>query len=64
MTTGPGGLADAPAEWREVLTPAAIAFVNDLAERHSAERSDVLERRAVLQRQFAAGALPDFRSIA
>jgi malate synthase len=60
MTTGPGQLADLPAEWREVLTAGAITFVNDLVECHSDERLEVLARRAALQRQFDAGALPDF----
>ncbi|HEX9706348.1 MAG TPA: malate synthase A [Steroidobacteraceae bacterium] len=58
---GPGGRTEsAPAEWREVLTPEAIAFVNDLADRFSDERLALLTRRAALQRQFDAGALPDF----
>jgi malate synthase len=43
-----------------VLTPEAIAFVNDLADRFSDERDQLLARRAALQRQFDAGALPDF----
>ncbi len=47
-------------EWRDVLTPAAIAFVNDLADRFSEERLALLARRAALQRQFDAGALPEF----
>ncbi|MGH8129486.1 MAG: malate synthase A [Steroidobacteraceae bacterium] len=51
-----------PPEWREVLTPEAIAFVNDLAERFSEERNALLARRAALQRQFDAGALPEFPS--
>jgi malate synthase len=49
-----------PAASGEVLTPAAIAFVNDLAERFGEERLEILARRAALQRQFDAGALPDF----
>src|SRR5262245_21270578 len=56
----PAPLQDAPPEWRAVLTPAAIAFVNNLAGRFSEERRELLERRAALQRQFDAGALPDF----
>ncbi len=47
-------------EWRDVLTPAAIAFVNELADRFSEERLALLARRAALQRQFDAGALPEF----
>jgi malate synthase len=49
-----------PPEWREVLTPGAIAFVNGLVDRFSDERLALLARRAALQRQFDAGALPDF----
>ncbi len=49
-----------PPEWREVLSPPAIAFVNELADRFSEERQSLLVRRAALQRQFDAGALPDF----
>ena len=43
-----------------MLTPAAIAFVNELADRFSEERLALLARRAALQRQFNAGALPEF----
>ena len=50
----------APEASGEVLTPDAIAFVNELAERFSQERDELLTRRAALQRQFDAGALPDF----
>ncbi len=50
----------APPEWREVLTPDAISFVNGLADQFSDERLALLARRAALQRQFDAGALPDF----
>jgi malate synthase len=59
-----GAAAGPPAsvspEWREVLTPGAIAFVNGLADRFSEERQTLLARRAALQRQFDAGALCDF----
>jgi malate synthase len=60
-----GGFAGAASraaspEWREVLTPPAIAFVNGLADRFSEERGALLARRAALQRQFDAGALPEF----
>ncbi len=47
-------------EWRPVLTPAAIAFVNDLAERFSGERDRLLAQREAGQREFDAGRLPDF----
>jgi malate synthase len=60
MTPGPAVTADARPGWRDVLTPGAIAFVNDLVERFSEERLGLLARRAALQRQFDAGALPEF----
>jgi malate synthase len=44
----------------EVLTPEATAFVDGLADRFSEERLALLTRRAALQRQFDAGALPEF----
>jgi malate synthase len=47
-------------EWRSVLTPEAIAFVNGLAERFSNERARLLARRESEQREFEAGKLPDF----
>ena len=47
-------------EWREVLTPEAIAFVNELAERFGSERTRLLARRAAEQREFDDGKLPDF----
>ena len=59
-TPDPARLAGAPPEWRLVLTPAAIAFVNELSDRFSEERLALLVRRAALQRQFDAGALPEF----
>ena len=43
-----------------MLTPEAIAFVNDLADRFSGERSRLLARRATRQGEFDAGQLPDF----
>ncbi len=54
------GSGPAAPEWRAVLTPEAIAFVNDLAARFSDERARLLARRAALQREFDAGKLPDF----
>jgi malate synthase len=56
---GDGPPAAAP-EWRSVLTPEAIAFVNELAERFSDERERLLARRAAEQRELDAGRLPDF----
>jgi malate synthase len=50
-------------EWRSVLTPEAIAFVNGLAERFSGERARLLARRESEQREFEAGKLPDFPEV-
>ncbi|HEU5468546.1 MAG TPA: malate synthase A [Steroidobacteraceae bacterium] len=47
-------------EWRSVLTPEAVAFVNGLADRFQGERNRLLAERAARQRDFDAGALPDF----
>jgi len=60
MTAGPRQGASALPSSREILTPGAIEFVNGLADRFSEERDALLARRAVLQRQFDAGTLPDF----
>ncbi|HEU4517610.1 MAG TPA: hypothetical protein VFR77_09935, partial [Steroidobacteraceae bacterium] len=43
-----------------MLTAEAIAFVNDLADRFSGERSRLLARRATQQGEYDAGRLPDF----
>jgi malate synthase len=56
----PGSPQTAPAEWRGVLTPEAIAFVNELAERFSGERSRLLARRVTEQAEFQSGRLPEF----
>jgi malate synthase len=42
------------------MTPEAIGFVNDLADRFSGERSRLLARRVAQQREFDSGVLPDF----
>ncbi len=60
MTAGPRQAAVAPPSSREILTPGAIAFVNGLAERFSAERDALLAARIARQRRFDAGELPDF----
>jgi malate synthase len=60
MTAGPRQGAGAPPSSREILSPGAIAFVNDLAERFSAERDALLAARIARQRRFDAGELPDF----
>jgi malate synthase len=59
-TTAATTLPPVPAEWREVLSPEAIAFVDVLADRFSGAVAGLLARRAEAQRQFDAGARPDF----
>ncbi|MGH8249976.1 MAG: malate synthase A [Steroidobacteraceae bacterium] len=49
-----------PSEWRAVLSAPAIEFVNRLVELFAGDVSELLARRSVQQRQFDAGALPDF----
>jgi malate synthase len=49
-----------PAAAGDVLTPSALGFVNEIADRFGEERLAILARRAALQRQFDAGALPEF----
>jgi len=60
MTAGPRQPAGAPPEWRDILTPGAIEFVNGLAGRFSDERLALLARRDARQRRFDAGELPAF----
>jgi malate synthase len=52
----------APVEGRaaEVLTPEALAFVAALQREFGAERTRLLDARAVRQAELDAGALPDF----
>ena len=45
-----------------LLTPGALALLADLHRRFDGRRRALLEARARRQRQFDAGALPDFRS--
>jgi len=47
---------------REVLTPAAVAFLADLHRRFDGRRRELLERRAKRQRDITAGLTPDFLS--
>ncbi|MCD8563103.1 MAG: malate synthase A [Alphaproteobacteria bacterium] len=44
----------------EILTPEALAFLAELHTRFNARRLDLLEARAKRQKEFDAGALPDF----
>ncbi|HEV2672007.1 MAG TPA: malate synthase A [Gemmatimonadales bacterium] len=46
----------------EILTPAAVQFVADLARRFEPRRRELLARRAERQRDFDAGAFPEFLS--
>jgi malate synthase len=45
-----------------ILTPAALGFVAKLHRSFESRRQDLLARRAVRQREFDAGSLPDFLS--
>jgi malate synthase len=47
-------------EWREVLRPEAVAFVNRLAAHFEPKVQALLESRARRQLEFDAGVLPDF----
>jgi malate synthase len=44
----------------EILTPAAQRFLADLARRFEPRRRELLARRVARQREFDAGAFPDF----
>src|SRR5258706_8322153 len=47
-------------EFAQILTPEAIAFVALLHRRFEPRRQELLALRAARQKQFDAGALPDF----
>jgi malate synthase len=47
-------------EFSTILTPEAIAFVAKLHRQFESRRQELLARRAARQKQFDAGALPDF----
>jgi malate synthase len=53
---------DAPVlpEYKRVLTPAALAFVETLCRAFEPRRQELLRRRAARQQEFDAGKLPDF----
>ncbi len=53
-------LPPVPAEWREVLNAAAIAFVDELADRFIGAVGVLIARRAERQRHFDAGERPGF----
>jgi malate synthase len=52
--------APVPPAFAEVLTPAAMRFLADLARQFEPRRRELLARRAARQREFDAGAFPDF----
>src|SRR5262245_44035804 len=47
-------------EFGQILTPDALEFVADLHRRFEPRRRELLARRAAPQKEFEAGALPDF----
>src|SRR5579862_7636894 len=47
-------------EFAQILSADALAFVAALHRRFESRRQDLLARRAERQRQFDAGAMPDF----
>ena len=49
-----------PPEFREILTPDALAFVASLHRHINARRLEALQRRVTRQAQFDAGQMPDF----
>jgi malate synthase len=55
-----GASAPAVPAHAQILTPQALEFVADLARRFEGRRRELLARRAARQREFDAGALPEF----
>src|SRR3954462_4892056 len=47
-------------EFREILTPEALAFVGSLHRQFNERRLEALQRRVARQARFDAGELPDF----
>jgi malate synthase len=47
-------------EFAQILTPEALAFIAALHRQFEARRRELLARRAVRQKEFDAGKLPDF----
>ena len=58
VMVGPGGPLSP--EWQVILTPEAVAFVEELARRFTPEIVQLLAGRERRQAEFDAGALPDF----
>jgi malate synthase len=59
-TTGVQITGPVPAEFAEILTPEALAFVAELHRTFNPTREALLRRRAERQRELDGGALPDF----
>src|SRR2546427_3443881 len=53
-------LQPAPPDCADVLRPAALEFLAELARRFEPVRRELLERRRARQREIDAGRLPDF----
>jgi len=60
ISTNTGQFPMVRPEWREVLRPQALAFVNRLAAHFEPRVADLLEQRVKRQREFDAGVFPDF----
>ena len=61
--TTPSGVriqAPVPPAFGEILTPAALGFLADLARRFERRRRELVARRADRQREFDTGAFPGF----
>jgi malate synthase len=54
--------ASVRAEYNDILTPEAVAFVQSLAERFTARRDELLKARVKRQQEIDAGKMPDFLS--
>ena len=59
-TTGVQITGPVPAEFAEILTPEALAFVAELHRAFNPTREALLKRRAERQRELDGGTLPDF----
>jgi malate synthase len=55
-------LENAPAQYAEILTPQALAFVAKLARKFESRRRELIAVRARRQSDFDSGKLPDFLS--
>lgn len=54
--------ADVPRECEFLVSPEALAFVGALVEKFGDRREALLQKRAVRQKEFDKGVLPDFKS--